>query len=126
MHLFRDPVSGDLPWTGMTFGLSIMATWYWCTDQVNVNKNPPAPCNTALPEVQARSTTALALEVHLHQHLVVLLAGGLGGLLFGVNRSTRGSRNPVLEVLGLGQFGERDAKGCPHLLGCLLAFWQGG
>ncbi|XP_041901817.1 sodium/glucose cotransporter 5-like, partial [Corvus kubaryi] len=40
MHLFRDPVSGDLPWTGMTFGLSIMATWYWCTDQVNVNKNP--------------------------------------------------------------------------------------
>lgn len=40
MHLFRDPVSGDLPWTGMTFGLSIMATWYWCTDQVNVNKIP--------------------------------------------------------------------------------------
>lgn len=40
MHLFRDPVSGDLPWTGMTFGLSIMATWYWCTDQVNVNKVP--------------------------------------------------------------------------------------
>lgn len=40
MHLFRDPVSGDLPWTGMTFGLSIVATWYWCTDQVNVNKIP--------------------------------------------------------------------------------------
>lgn len=34
MHLFRDPVSGDLPWTGMTFGLTILATWYWCTDQV--------------------------------------------------------------------------------------------
>uniref|UniRef100_A0A8B9FX70 Uncharacterized protein n=1 Tax=Amazona collaria TaxID=241587 RepID=A0A8B9FX70_9PSIT len=40
MHLFRDPVSGDLPWTGMSFGLSITATWYWCTDQVNVNKIP--------------------------------------------------------------------------------------
>lgn len=40
MHLFRDPASGDLPWTGMTFGLSIMAMWYWCTDQVSVNKNP--------------------------------------------------------------------------------------
>ncbi|NXT66050.1 SC5AA protein, partial [Chaetops frenatus] len=39
MHLFRDPVSGDLPWTGMTFGLSIMATWYWCTDQVIVQRS---------------------------------------------------------------------------------------
>ncbi|KAL4687053.1 hypothetical protein H8959_019181 [Pygathrix nigripes] len=33
MHMFRDPHTGDLPWTGMTFGLTIMATWYWCTDQ---------------------------------------------------------------------------------------------
>lgn len=36
MHMFRDPHTGDLPWTGMTFGLTIMATWYWCTDQVSV------------------------------------------------------------------------------------------
>ncbi|XP_069760959.1 sodium/mannose cotransporter SLC5A10-like [Narcine bancroftii] len=34
MHLFRDPITGDLPWTGMTFGLTILAMWYWCTDQV--------------------------------------------------------------------------------------------
>uniref|UniRef100_A0AAV2LLX6 Uncharacterized protein n=1 Tax=Knipowitschia caucasica TaxID=637954 RepID=A0AAV2LLX6_KNICA len=34
MHLFRDAVTGDLPWPGMTLGLSILATWYWCTDQV--------------------------------------------------------------------------------------------
>lgn len=33
MHLFRDPVVGDLPWPGMTLGLTILATWYWCTDQ---------------------------------------------------------------------------------------------
>uniref|UniRef100_A0A8C3IA97 Sodium/mannose cotransporter SLC5A10 n=1 Tax=Chrysemys picta bellii TaxID=8478 RepID=A0A8C3IA97_CHRPI len=39
MHLFRDPVSGDLPWTGMTFGLSVLATWYWCTDQVIVQRS---------------------------------------------------------------------------------------
>lgn len=37
MHMFRDPYTGDLPWTGMTFGLTIMATWYWCTDQVSVS-----------------------------------------------------------------------------------------
>lgn len=33
-HIFRDPVSGDLPWPGLIFGLSILALWYWCTDQV--------------------------------------------------------------------------------------------
>ncbi|XP_047614433.1 sodium/glucose cotransporter 5 [Phacochoerus africanus] len=39
MHMFRDPATGDLPWTGMTFGLTIMATWYWCTDQVIVQRS---------------------------------------------------------------------------------------
>ncbi|KAL8175316.1 UNVERIFIED_CONTAM: hypothetical protein K2H54_019491 [Gekko kuhli] len=34
LHLFQDPSSDDLPWTGMTFGLSVLATWYWCTDQM--------------------------------------------------------------------------------------------
>ncbi|MBZ3885372.1 Sodium/glucose cotransporter 5 [Sciurus carolinensis] len=37
MHMFRDPYTGDLPWTGMTFGLTIMATWYWCTDQASAS-----------------------------------------------------------------------------------------
>ncbi|XP_016523043.1 sodium/glucose cotransporter 1-like [Poecilia formosa] len=35
-HLFRDPITGDLPWPGMVFGLTIQATWYWCTDQVSL------------------------------------------------------------------------------------------
>ncbi|XP_045149266.1 sodium/glucose cotransporter 5 isoform X2 [Echinops telfairi] len=39
MHMFRDPATADLPWTGMTFGLTIMATWYWCTDQVIVQRS---------------------------------------------------------------------------------------
>ncbi|XP_044517179.1 sodium/glucose cotransporter 5 isoform X1 [Gracilinanus agilis] len=39
MHMFRDPSTGDLPWTGMTFGLTIMAAWYWCTDQVIVQRS---------------------------------------------------------------------------------------
>uniref|UniRef100_U3IFE4 Sodium/glucose cotransporter 1 n=1 Tax=Anas platyrhynchos platyrhynchos TaxID=8840 RepID=U3IFE4_ANAPP len=37
-HIFRDPVSGDLPWPGLIFGLSILALWYWCTDQVIVQR----------------------------------------------------------------------------------------
>ncbi|XP_067861612.1 sodium/glucose cotransporter 1 isoform X2 [Heptranchias perlo] len=37
-HLFRNPISGDLPWPGLIFGLSILAIWYWCTDQVIVQR----------------------------------------------------------------------------------------
>uniref|UniRef100_A0AAY4ADZ7 Sodium/glucose cotransporter 1 n=1 Tax=Denticeps clupeoides TaxID=299321 RepID=A0AAY4ADZ7_9TELE len=37
-HLFRDPITGDLPWPGLIFGLTIQAGWYWCTDQVIVQR----------------------------------------------------------------------------------------
>ncbi|KAJ7400859.1 Sodium/glucose cotransporter 1 [Pitangus sulphuratus] len=37
-HIFRDPVTGDLPWPGLVFGLSVLAMWYWCTDQVIVQR----------------------------------------------------------------------------------------
>ncbi|KAM9821034.1 sodium/glucose cotransporter 1 [Neosynchiropus ocellatus] len=37
-HIFRDPITGDLPWPGLIFGLTIQATWYWCTDQVIVQR----------------------------------------------------------------------------------------
>ncbi|OWK60235.1 Sodium/glucose cotransporter 1 [Lonchura striata] len=37
-HIFRDASSGDLPWPGLVFGLSILAMWYWCTDQVIVQR----------------------------------------------------------------------------------------
>ncbi|KAG8455837.1 hypothetical protein GDO86_001873 [Hymenochirus boettgeri] len=37
-HLFRDPITGDMPWPGLIFGLTIIALWYWCTDQVIVQR----------------------------------------------------------------------------------------
>lgn len=33
-HMLRDAVSGDIPWPGLIFGLTVLATWCWCTDQV--------------------------------------------------------------------------------------------
>nr|XP_020725340.1 sodium/glucose cotransporter 4 [Odocoileus virginianus texanus] len=38
-HMLRDPVSGDLPWPGLMFGLTVLATWCWCTDQVIVQRS---------------------------------------------------------------------------------------
>ncbi|OWF42638.1 Sodium/myo-inositol cotransporter 2 [Mizuhopecten yessoensis] len=37
MHLFRSPSTGDLPWPGI-IGLSINSIWYWCSDQVIVQR----------------------------------------------------------------------------------------
>uniref|UniRef100_A0A672KL38 Solute carrier family 5 member 9 n=1 Tax=Sinocyclocheilus grahami TaxID=75366 RepID=A0A672KL38_SINGR len=38
-HIFRDPVTGDVPWPGLIFGLTVLATWVWCTDQVIVQRS---------------------------------------------------------------------------------------
>uniref|UniRef100_A0A8C8VGE3 Sodium/glucose cotransporter 2 n=1 Tax=Pelusios castaneus TaxID=367368 RepID=A0A8C8VGE3_9SAUR len=37
-HLLRDPLTGDLPWPALIFGLTIISTWYWCSDQVIVQR----------------------------------------------------------------------------------------
>ncbi|XP_074640673.1 sodium/glucose cotransporter 4-like isoform X2 [Tubulanus polymorphus] len=37
-HLFRDVNSPDLPWTGVIFGLTVSGVWYWCSDQVIVQR----------------------------------------------------------------------------------------
>nr|KAG5708558.1 hypothetical protein BaRGS_032979 [Batillaria attramentaria] len=33
MHIWRDPVTGDIPWTGAVFGLTTLGIWSWCNDQ---------------------------------------------------------------------------------------------
>ncbi|XP_005521350.2 PREDICTED: sodium/glucose cotransporter 4 [Pseudopodoces humilis] len=38
-HLFRDPITGDLPWPALMFGLTVVALWFWCTDQVTVQRS---------------------------------------------------------------------------------------
>ncbi|XP_004381047.1 sodium/mannose cotransporter SLC5A10 isoform X1 [Trichechus manatus latirostris] len=68
MHMFRDPYTADLPWTGMTFGLTIMATWYWCTDQVIVQRSLSA---RDLNHVKASSILASYLKM-LPMGLIVM------------------------------------------------------
>ncbi|XP_060225329.1 solute carrier family 5 member 4-like [Meriones unguiculatus] len=37
-HIFQDPITGDIPWPGLIFGMTILAIWYWCADQVIVQR----------------------------------------------------------------------------------------
>ncbi|XP_029778074.1 sodium/glucose cotransporter 1-like [Suricata suricatta] len=37
-HIFRDPITGDLPWPGIVFGISTLSLYNWCTDQIFVQR----------------------------------------------------------------------------------------
>ncbi|XP_072455480.1 solute carrier family 5 member 4-like isoform X2 [Notamacropus eugenii] len=37
-HLFQDPITGELPWPGIIIGMNLVSLWYWCTDQVIVQR----------------------------------------------------------------------------------------
>ncbi|XP_020891932.1 sodium/glucose cotransporter 4 [Exaiptasia diaphana] len=36
--MLRDPVNSDMPWAGFIFGQTIASIWYWCADQVIVQR----------------------------------------------------------------------------------------
>nr|XP_020670284.1 sodium/glucose cotransporter 5 isoform X1 [Pogona vitticeps] len=77
MHLFRDPVSGDLPWTGMTLGLSVLATWYWCTDQVIVQRSLSAK-NLS----HAKAGSILASYLKMLPMVLIIMPGMISRILY--------------------------------------------
>ncbi|XP_026560215.1 sodium/glucose cotransporter 5 [Pseudonaja textilis] len=77
MHLFRDPVSGDLPWTGMTLGLTVLATWYWCTDQVIVQRSLSARSLN-----HAKAASILASYLKMLPMFVIVMPGMISRILY--------------------------------------------
>uniref|UniRef100_A0A8C6Y8F4 Solute carrier family 5 member 10 n=1 Tax=Naja naja TaxID=35670 RepID=A0A8C6Y8F4_NAJNA len=77
MHLFRDPVSGDLPWTGMTLGLTVLATWYWCTDQVIVQRSLAARSLN-----HAKAASILASYLKMLPMIVIVMPGMISRILY--------------------------------------------
>ncbi|HXM99366.1 MAG TPA: sodium:solute symporter [Candidatus Dormibacteraeota bacterium] len=37
-HMIKPATASDFPWTGIFFGAPILGIWYWCTDQVIVQR----------------------------------------------------------------------------------------
>ncbi|XP_012586316.1 PREDICTED: sodium/glucose cotransporter 1-like [Condylura cristata] len=37
-HVFRDPLTGDIPWPGLFFGVSILNLYRWCASQISVQR----------------------------------------------------------------------------------------
>uniref|UniRef100_A0A2K6ERQ1 Sodium/mannose cotransporter SLC5A10 n=1 Tax=Propithecus coquereli TaxID=379532 RepID=A0A2K6ERQ1_PROCO len=94
MHMFRDPHTGDLPWTGMTFGLTIMATWYWCTDQVIVQRSL-----SARDLNHARAGSILASYLKMLPMGLIIMPGMISRVLFPGARVC-GERHRCLRACG--------------------------
>ncbi len=79
MHLFRSPAPGvsDLPWTGVVFGLTISSLWYWCSDQVIVQRALAAKTMT-----HAKGGTIVASYLKLLPLWIMVFPGMAARVLF--------------------------------------------
>lgn len=73
-HSFRHP---DFPWTGILFGAPILGVWYWCTDQVIVQR-----ALAARSVDDAQKATIFAGYLKILPVFILVLPGLAGRLLF--------------------------------------------
>ncbi|CAC5379888.1 SLC5A9 [Mytilus coruscus] len=79
MHMFRDPIKGDIPWTGALTGLSVLGMYNWCQDQVFIIfklifKGSTMPWNNILPfyEKRRKDKQQYVRKQKVEQHLIIL------------------------------------------------------
>uniref|UniRef100_A0A8C9TEC7 Sodium/myo-inositol cotransporter 2 n=1 Tax=Scleropages formosus TaxID=113540 RepID=A0A8C9TEC7_SCLFO len=76
-HLFRDPLTSDLPWPGVLVGMTIPSLWYWCTDQVIVQRSLAAK-----NMVHAKGGSLLAAYLKILPFFMMVLPGMISRILF--------------------------------------------
>lgn len=74
---FRSITDSNFPWTGIVLGVPIIAFWYWCTDQVTVQR-----LISARNIDQARSGAILSGFLNLLPLFLIVLPGLLAITLF--------------------------------------------
>ena len=67
----------DFPWTGILFGAPILGVWYWCTDQMIVQRTLAADGLKS-----ARSATVFAGFLKILPVFILVLPGLAGAVLF--------------------------------------------
>ncbi|XP_071976171.1 sodium/myo-inositol cotransporter 2 isoform X2 [Engystomops pustulosus] len=77
LHLFRDPVDSDLPWPGVLIGMTIPSLWYWCTDQVIVQRSLSAK-NLS----HAKGGSLLAAYIKFLPLFIMVFPGMISRILF--------------------------------------------
>ncbi|XP_069569537.1 sodium/myo-inositol cotransporter 2 isoform X2 [Brachyistius frenatus] len=76
-HIFRDPVNSDLPWPGVIIGMSIPSMWYWCSDQVIVQRSLAAKTLT-----HAKGGSLMAAYLKILPFFAIMLPGMISRILY--------------------------------------------
>ncbi|XP_064612119.1 sodium/glucose cotransporter 4-like [Liolophura sinensis] len=76
-HLIRAADDGGLPWPGIMFGLTISSVWYWCSDQVIVQRALAAKNVT-----HAKAGTILAGWLKFLPMWLIVFPGMIARILF--------------------------------------------
>ncbi|KAK7496560.1 hypothetical protein BaRGS_00012212 [Batillaria attramentaria] len=77
MHIWRDPTTGDIPWTGAVFGLTTLGIWVWCTDQIMVQR-----CLSAKNMTHAKAGAVLAAGLKILPFFLWIIPGMISRILF--------------------------------------------
>src|SRR6195256_3413525 len=76
-HMIKPATDGEFPWTGIFFGAPILGIWYWCTDQVIVQR-----VLSAKDEGHAKAGTIFAGFLKVLPVFVLVLPGIIAFALF--------------------------------------------
>ena len=76
-HMIKPTSDHDFPWTGIFFGAPILGIWYWCTDQVIVQR-----VLSARDEGHAKAGTIFAGFLKILPVFILVLPGIIARVLF--------------------------------------------
>ncbi|XP_072036897.1 sodium/myo-inositol cotransporter 2-like [Amphiura filiformis] len=76
-NIMRDPVDSDQPWPGTIMGIMVIGIWYWCTDQVIVQRALAAKNVT-----HAKGGAILAGYLKLLPMYLIIIPGMISRVLF--------------------------------------------
>src|SRR5438876_9964857 len=76
-HMIKPPSDAAFPWTGIFFGAPILGIWYWCTDQVIVQR-----VLSARDEGHAKACTIFAGFLKILPVFMLVLPGIIAFALF--------------------------------------------
>ncbi|XP_046722180.1 sodium/myo-inositol cotransporter 2 isoform X1 [Silurus meridionalis] len=76
-HVFQDPVTSEFPWPGVVLGMSMPSIWYWCSDQVIVQRSLAAK-----NLLHAKGGSLLASYLKVLPFFMMVLPGMISRILF--------------------------------------------
>jgi len=93
-HMMKPPDHPDFPWTGIFFGAPILGIWYWCTDQVIVQR-----VLSAKDEGHAKAGTVVAGFLKILPVFMLVMPGMIARALYPAEMSANSnSAFPILVV----------------------------